>query len=155
MQSVSTVVYENFYKPMIRKKRPISDSEGLKVLHLTSAVVGSAIVGLAMMMSNIRSIMDIFFEWAGFLDGGLLGLFLLGFVFKYIRSAQVIFTLTIGVIMMFLVNAPTIWENFPINLHIHFMLNCETGIATMLFLGFFFNMWAKRKGSAQGVSQKV
>jgi SSS family solute:Na+ symporter len=148
MQSLSTIFYENYYKPIIRKKRPISDSEGLKVLHISSAVIGAAIIGLALIMSDIQSIIDTYWEWGTLLDGGMLGLFLLGFCFKYIQSRHAVIAITLGIIVMFLVNLPTVWPNSPINLHINFMLNCPTGLAVMLTLGFFFNMWAKKNKAA-------
>jgi solute:Na+ symporter, SSS family len=150
MQSLSTVFYENYYKPIMRKRspRPVSDSEGLKVLHISSAVIGAAIVGLALAMSDIKSILDVYFQWASFIDGGMLGLFLLGFCFKYIKSYQAIIAISIGIVMMFLVNLPTLWPNSPINFHIHFLLNSPVGVATMLILGFFFNMWAKKNKTA-------
>jgi SSS family solute:Na+ symporter len=148
MQSISTVFYENYYKPVIRKKRPISDSEGLKVLHISSVVIGAATIGLALAMSDIQSIIDTYWKWSSLLDGGMLGLFLLGFCFKYINSHHAIIAISIGITIMFLVNLPTLWPNSPINLHIHFMLNCPTGLAIMLTLGFFLNMWAKKNKAA-------
>jgi solute:Na+ symporter, SSS family len=157
MQSVSTVFYENYYKPMMRKKRqkPISDSEGLKVLHLTSAVVGAIIIGLALAMSDVKSLLDVYWQWSDFIDGGVLGLFLLGFCFKYIKGNHAIIAIIIGITMMFLVNVPTFWPNSPINLHIHFFLNSTVGVVAMLIPGFFFNMWAKKNKTAQGENLNV
>lgn len=80
LNSMATLFLRDVYQ---RHLRPGSgEREAMRVLHGSSFVFGALSVGAALAMIHIKSALDMWWELAAIFGGGLLGLFLLGFISK-------------------------------------------------------------------------
>ncbi len=104
----ATVLYVDYYKKYFNPKASESSSVGF--LRLTTVVWGIAGIGVALLLINAKSALDIWWIIAGIFGGGILGLFLLGIFNVKITRLQgiisVIFSLLIIIWGSFLRDLP-------------------------------------------------
>jgi SSS family solute:Na+ symporter len=92
-------VYERHLRPAL------SDRRRLLVLRGATLFMGVAGTGMALAMMHIKSALDAWWQLAGIFSGGMLGLFLLGFLSRRARSAQAAAGVSAGV-------AVIVWMTF-------------------------------------------
>ncbi|MDR0791836.1 MAG: sodium:solute symporter [Chitinophagaceae bacterium] len=98
MNACATVFTFDIYKRYIKKD--INNKQTLRLLLLSTFVMGvlSIVSGIAMI--GVKSILDIWWQLSGIFAAGMLGLFLLGFVSKKAKSAQALLAVIIGVLVV-------------------------------------------------------
>jgi SSS family solute:Na+ symporter len=93
MNASATVFLEDIFKRHIRPD--INEKQGLKLLYVATTVFGLVGMGFGIAMIGAKSILDLWWELSGIFAGGMLGLFLLGFISdKVSNSSAVVATLT-------------------------------------------------------------
>jgi SSS family solute:Na+ symporter len=82
INSASTVILTDFIR---RRKKELSEASGMKTLYATSLALGltGICVGLAMM--SAQNALDTWWRLTGIFSGGMLGLFLLGYISRKVK----------------------------------------------------------------------
>ena len=113
-----------------------SGRSGLLVLRLSSLVIGVLGILIALALVNVDSILDSWWKLSSIFSGGMLGLFLLGFLSRKARNIDA----AIGVVCGFLVIA---WISLG-NSGIHEYLAIVFGTITIFLVGFLLTKWLHR-----------
>jgi SSS family solute:Na+ symporter len=98
MNSSATVFLKDIYQ------RYINPNPGPKkemiVLYTVTALTGIISIVFGIAMIGVKSILDLWWELAGILSGGMLGLFLLGMIAKKARNAEAVTATMIGIVVI-------------------------------------------------------
>ena len=98
LNSSSTIALQDFYR---RWFRPIAtDAESLRFLRIMTVVFGLIGTSVALAMMGVKSILDAWWKISGVFAGGMLGLFLLGFISRRATNAGAALGATIGVLVI-------------------------------------------------------
>lgn len=96
--SSSTIVLTDYYKRF--RKNP-SDKEQLLVLKLGSLIIGVLGIIVAIAFLNVNSALDAWWMLSSIFSGGMLGLFLLGYLSrKFVRNFDAVLGVVCGVILV-------------------------------------------------------
>ena len=108
----------------------------LLVLRAATLLMGAAGTGMALAMMHIKSALDAWWQLAGIFSGGMLGLFLLGFLSARAGSAQAAAGVVAGV-------AVILWMTFfPTPFHNNLII--VIGTLTVLAMGFGLSVVGRR-----------
>ncbi|MBR5698840.1 MAG: sodium:solute symporter [Prevotella sp.] len=127
--SGATIVLSDFY-------RRLGGKSELFVLRLSSAVIGALGILISLALVNVDSILDSWWKLSSIFSGGMLGLFLLGFLSRKARNIDA----AIGVVCGFLVIA---WISLG-NSGIHEYLAIVFGTIAIFLVGFLLTKWLHR-----------
>ena len=146
--SGATVVMSDFWRRLKDKGNdsPVKDEEevaprrsegqALLVLRLSSLVIGVLGILISLALVNVDSILDSWWKLSSIFSGGMLGLFLLGFLSHKARNIDA----AIGVVCGFLVIA---WISLG-NSGIHEYLAIVFGTIAIFLVGFLLTKWLHR-----------
>ena len=127
--SGATIVLSDFY-------RRLGGKSELFVLRLSSAVIGALGILISLALVNVDSILDSWWKLSSIFSGGMLGLFLLGFLSRKASNIDA----AIGVVCGFLVIA---WISLG-NSGIHEYLAIVFGTIAIFLVGFLLTKWLHR-----------
>lgn len=129
--SSATIVLTDYYSHL---RKSATDRERLWVLKLSSLVIGviGALVALALV--NVDSILDAWWKLSSIFSGGMLGLFLLGYLSRRVRNIDAVIGVVCGVIVIAWISAGT-WLHLP-ETGIHEYLAIVFGTLAILLGGF-------------------
>ena len=103
LNSSSTVALQDFYR---RWSNPnASEAESIRFLRAMTVLFGIIGTSVALAMMGVKSILDAWWKISGVFAGGMLGLFLLGFISRRANNAGAAIGATIGVLVI-------IWMTF-------------------------------------------
>jgi len=151
VNSSATVVLTDFVNRLAPKG--ITEKRNMKVLYLTSAILGvlGVLVGLAMI--RVQGVLDAWWKLSSIFSGGMLGLFLLGFIVKKARNPQAITGVIIGIIIIAWMSlSPMIpqesgWGFIRSNFHLN--LTIVFGTTAIFLVGFLLTLFARPKKEPQ------
>jgi SSS family solute:Na+ symporter len=149
LSSLATLFLRDVYQ---RHWRPAaSEKESMRVLHLSSLTFGAISIGAALAMIHIKSALDLWWELAAIFGGGLLGLFLLGFISKKAdnRAALTGVGAGLGVIIWMTLSPYWSWLPAAWRSPFHAFLVTVFGTATILIVGLLV---AARRGSTNSAA---
>lgn len=98
MNSSATVFLKDIYQRYIDKD--ISPKKELRVLYLSTAVMGALAIVTGIIMIGVKSILDLWWQLAGIFAGGMLGLFLLGMISRSAGNFVAKLATTIGILVI-------------------------------------------------------
>jgi SSS family solute:Na+ symporter len=124
-------VYQRYFQPHI------ADDRGLRILRVMSLVVGVAGTVAALAMMQIRSALDVWWQLAGILSGGMLGLFLLGRLAPRARSRDAATGVIAGVLVILWMTWSPSWPDSMAAFRspLHNNLTIVVGTLTILATG--------------------
>jgi len=140
LNSGATVFLTDFYK---RIKKQTNEKESLRVLYITSAIIILLSAGISFFMIKAENILTVWWNLAGIFSGGMLGLFMLGFLTKKTGNTAAIIGVVLGVLVIIRMSL------FPIYLkgHMEFLKNpfhnyltIVFGSMTIFFAGFLLSL---------------
>jgi len=129
--SASTVVLTDYYD---RLCPGADDKKKLKVLKASGVIIGAAGLLMALALINVDSILDAWWELSSIFSGGMLGLFLLGYLSKKTTSTDAALGVVCGILVIAWISAYQ-WLRLP-NLNIHEYMAIVLGTATIFIVGF-------------------
>jgi SSS family solute:Na+ symporter len=98
LNSSSTIALQDFYR---RWARPDADeAQSLRFLRVMTVVWGIIGTGVALAMMGVESILDAWWKISGVFAGGMLGLFLLGFISRRANNAGAVTGATVGLLVI-------------------------------------------------------
>lgn len=110
--SSSTIILTDYYQ---RFRKHAGNKEKLLVLKLSSVGVGVAGVLVAFAFMSVSSALDAWWALASIFSGGMLGLFLLGYISKKARNVDAVLGVVCGVILVgWIVISPFVHPNLAI-----------------------------------------
>ncbi len=98
INSTATIVLTDYYKRYFNKKA--SGKTEMKVLYLSSMIFGTLGVIISLSLVGVESILDAWWSLASIFSGGMLGLFLLGFISKKARNIDAVIGVIVGVLVI-------------------------------------------------------
>jgi SSS family solute:Na+ symporter len=98
LNSSSTIALQDFYR---RWARPdANEAQSLRFLRVMTVVWGVIGTGVALAMMGVQSILDAWWKISGVFAGGMLGLFLLGFISRRATNAGAVTGATVGLLVI-------------------------------------------------------
>ena len=131
-------VYKRYLRPQAGER------ESMRVLHGATAVAGIGCVGTALLLMEVQTALDKWWELAGIFGGGMLGLFLLGLISRRATGAAALIGTVFGVVAiawMTLVPQP-----------LHPLLVIVVGTLTILGVGLLAATLLGRGSASQATS---
>lgn len=98
LNSSAALTLTDVYQRLIRPDS--SEQQSMRVLYAATALWGIAGTGLALAMMHVKSVLDSWWEMSGVISGGMLGLFLLGFLSRKVGNRAAIAGVVVGVIVI-------------------------------------------------------
>ncbi len=98
MNASATVFSIDIFKRYVKPN--MNDRYMLKLLHVTTVIVGILGIGTGVSMIGVKSILDIWWELSGIFAGGMLGLFLLGMISRRTNNHEAFTATIIGIIVI-------------------------------------------------------
>ncbi len=80
LNSTATIVLSDYYKKYLNKYA--SEKSSMRVLYISSFITGILGIIIALALAGVESVLDAWWSLASIFSGGMLGLFLLGFISK-------------------------------------------------------------------------
>lgn len=110
--SSSTIILTDYYQ---RFRKHAGNGERMLVLKLSSVGVGVAGILVAFAFMSVQSALDAWWALASIFSGGMLGLFLLGYISKKARNFDAVLGVVCGVILVcWIVISPFVHANLAI-----------------------------------------
>ncbi|MEX2175877.1 MAG: sodium:solute symporter, partial [Pirellulaceae bacterium] len=125
-------LYRRYFRPQA------SERESLWVLRLSTLAMGALGTGAGLAMLSARSALDVWWQLAGILSGGILGLFLLGLISPRVRSGAALAGVAAGVVLILWMTfspSPTLWPWPILRSPFHGLLTLVFGTVTVLLVG--------------------
>lgn len=98
MNASATVFLKDIYQRYIDKD--VTPKQEMKVLYLATGIIGTASIGVGILMIGVESILDVWWQLAGIFAGGMLGLFLLGMISRSTGNAVAKTATILGILVI-------------------------------------------------------
>lgn len=147
VNSSATIILNDFYKKFIRLQ-PSNRSE-MRALYFSSFGIGLTGILVALTLVGVQSILDTWWALASVFSGGMLGLFLLGFIAKKAQPVHAAIGVVVGVLtIIWLALTPllTIGEGKTMHRNpFHSNLTIVIGTTVIFLVGFLLSYWMPKK----------
>jgi SSS family solute:Na+ symporter len=110
----------------------------MRVLYLASLFIGLAGIGVALAMMSVKSALDAWWNLAGIFSGGMLGLFLLGYLSKKVKAIPALIGVIAGVMVIS-------WLTFSGQTVFHHYFTIVLGTITIFLTGFLLMFFQKKR----------
>ena len=107
LNSSATIVLHDYYRRFVRPQP--TERQAMVVLYTSTAVAGAIGTAMAVAMISVRSALDAWWTLAGIFGGGMLGLFLLGFVSRRANARGALAGVTAGVLLILWMSLSPRW----------------------------------------------
>lgn len=129
--SSATIIYTDY----IHRFFPISsEKRRMIVLKMAGSIVGLVGMLVSLMLINVNGILDAWWKLSSIFSGGMLGLFLLGYISKRARNVDAALGVVAGVAVIAWISAWR-WLHLP-DPHIHEYLSIVLGTVSVFLVGF-------------------
>lgn len=136
INSSATVLLADHYKRYV--KTELTEKQSLSFLRLSSLVMGGLSILVALAFNGVTSALDAWWALSSIFSGGILGLFLLGFMVKKAGSTQAFAGVILGVLVIAWMSlSPVLFSqdtHFQSSLHTN--MTIVVGTLSLFLLGF-------------------
>lgn len=98
LNSTATIVLSDYYKRYFNKDP--NEKSSMKILYSSSLIFGTLGVIIALALVGVESVLDAWWGLASIFSGGMLGLFLLGYLSKSARNIDAIIGVIVGALII-------------------------------------------------------
>jgi SSS family solute:Na+ symporter len=98
INGTATIILSDYYKRFFNKQA--DEKSAMKVLYGSSLIVGTLGVTIALSLVGVKSVLDAWWMLASIFSGGMLGLFLLGYLSKNARNVDAMIGAIVGVLII-------------------------------------------------------
>ncbi len=155
LNSTATIVLNDYYKRYVNKKS--DDKSSMKVLYLSSFFTGILGIVIALTLVGVESVLDAWWSLASIFSGGMLGLFLLGFISKKTGKVEAVTGVIVGVILIIWLSlSPVILtegQELTFRSPFHSNLTIVFGTVTIFLVGFVMTKLIHRQSPKNESSQ--
>ncbi len=139
VNSSATVILNDYFKNTKNAADP--EKRSMKILYSASLIFSILSIFIAVAMINVQSALDTWWKLASIFSGGMLGLFLLGFLTKNVKNNAAITGVIAGVIVIGWMSLSPIFFKSPELLKFaspfHNYLSIVFGTTSIFITGFF------------------
>ncbi len=138
INSTATIVLSDYYKRYLNPNA--GDKSSMNVLYTASLIFGILSIVIALALTGVESVLDAWWGLASIFSGGMLGLFLLGYLSKSVRNIDAAIGVIVGFLVIVWMSLSPIfftdgkWLNFRSPIHSN--LTIVFGTLTILLVGF-------------------
>jgi len=135
LNSSATIFLNDYYQRYLN--RSATEPQKMKALYFSTIVFGVLGTSLALAMINVRSALDAWWMLAGVFSGGMLGLFLLGFLSPRAGRTAALIAVPVGVTVILWMSLSTRWDGALLAWRspFHSFLTVVFGTASLLVTG--------------------
>ena len=149
--SCSTIILTDYWQRLRRHvhrsghphEEGVSDREHLIVLKVSSVVIGALGIIVALALVNVDSILDAWWKLSSIFSGGMLGLFLLGYLAKRVQNLHAFIGVTCGFAVIAWISGWK-WLHLP-DPGLHEYLAIVLGTIAIFLVGFLMALLFGRK----------
>jgi len=134
INSSATIILTDFFQ----HKKKLTNKQSMLILYSTSFILGILGIGLGLAMMSVQSALDAWWSMAAIFSGGMLGLFLLGYLAKNVKSIHAAIGVICGVVLI-------AWMSLGQDGIFHNYLTIVFGTILIFFVGFFLSLIKKKK----------
>ncbi|NDV79708.1 sodium:solute symporter [Dysgonomonas sp. 511] len=133
INSGATVILTDFFQRGKKEADVKDEKKNMKILHITSFVLGLSGMCVGLAMISVKSALDAWWSLAGIFSGGMLGLFLLGYVAKKVKNVYALIGTVCGVALIS-------WMTFSGQTIFHSYMTIVLGTITIFCVGFLLSI---------------
>ena len=135
LNSSATLLVTDWYQRFIRPQA--SEKQCMSALYLLTIVWGLLGTGIALLLIRVTSALDVWWMLSGILGGGVLGLFLLGFISRKAGNPIAVTAVLLGLLVISWLTLSGQIKSWPKALqnHCHAFLIPVAGTLTILLAG--------------------
>jgi SSS family solute:Na+ symporter len=151
LNSSATIILNDYYQRYVN--RDANERQKMWVLYATTIAVGMLGTGMALAMMSVRSALDAWWTLAGVFGGGMLGLFLLGFLARRASSRAALAGVAAGVLLILWMSLSSGWTGAlaPFRSPFHSFLIIVFGTAAILLVGLVLTALARPPSVSKSV----
>jgi SSS family solute:Na+ symporter len=146
INSSATIILTDHYKRYINKNT--SQKTAMRVLFISSFLMGGIGILVGLALNGVTSALDAWWALASIFSGGILGLFLLGFISKKIKSTYAAIGVMFGVLVISWASLSPIFFKGAFLIYaseFHANLTVVLGTITILLVGFILTFLFSNK----------
>ncbi len=98
LNSTATIILTDYYKRYFNKEA--NEKSSMKVLYSSSLIFGVLGIVIALSLVGVESVLDAWWGLASIFSGGMLGLFLLGYLSKRTRNIDAVIGVIVGALII-------------------------------------------------------
>jgi SSS family solute:Na+ symporter len=134
LNSMATLTLCDLYQRYLRPQA--GERESMRVLHVSTVVWGVLSIAVALALIRVGLVLDAWWQMAGTLSGGVLGLFLLGQVCRRADNVAGAIAVTIGALVILWMSLPSIVDVPPqLRNPFHANMTIVIGTLTIFLIG--------------------
>jgi SSS family solute:Na+ symporter len=141
LNSTATIVLSDYFKRYFNKGA--DEKTSMRLLYISSFITGFLGIGIALLLVGVESVLDAWWALASIFSGGMLGLFLLGFVSKTARKTDAVIGVIIGVILIIWLSLSPVYfteeKMMAFRSPFHSNLTIVFGTITIFLVGFLIS----------------
>lgn len=149
INSSATVILNDYFSRKIKASG--SEKSSIRILYSSSLIFSILGIIIAIAMINVQSALDTWWKLASIFSGGMLGLFLLGFISKKVNNTSAIIGVSLGVLVIgWMSLSPIFFKSAELQKyasHFHSYLSIVFGTMTIFITGFLLMFISRRFGS--------
>ena len=148
LNSSATIILSDYYKRYFNKGA--DEKTSMRVLRISSFITGILGIGIALALVGVESVLDAWWALASIFSGGMLGLFLLGYISKKAKKTDAVIGVIIGAILISWMSLSPVYFNegrlLAFRSPFHANLTIVFGTIIIFLVGFILgNLLRKKK----------
>ena len=151
LNSISTIVLTDYYQRYFPSKS--DEKTSMRVLYLSSLVVGALGILIALTLVGVESVLDAWWSLASIFSGGMLGLFLLGYIAPKVKNPEAVIGVVAGVLVIgWMSLSPLLFtseELVQFKSPFHSNLTIVIGTTVIFLVGFLMMKFFTQKSNRQ------
>lgn len=147
LNSTATIILNDYYKRYFN--RNAAERSSMTVLYISSFITGVAGIGIALALVGVESVLDAWWALASIFSGGMLGLFLLGYVSRKAKKTEAVTGVILGVLVIVWMSLSPLYftggKLIEFKSPFHSNLTIVIGTMTMFLTGFLLTRLANKR----------
>jgi SSS family solute:Na+ symporter len=147
LNSTATIFLSDYYKRYFNPDA--GERSSMTVLHLSSLITGILGIIIALTLVGVTSVLDAWWALASIFSGGMLGLFLLGYISKKAKRSDAVTAVTAGVLLITWMSLSPVFFNgdklITFRSQFHANLTIVFGTMIIFLTGFILSNIIRRK----------
>lgn len=149
LNSTATIILSDYYKRYLNKNA--DEKSSMKILYISSMIFGIFGIIVALALIGVESVLDAWWGLASVFSGGMLGLFLLGYMSKRVRNIDAVIGVIVGALIIgWMSLTPVFFKNGNLasfKSPFHSNLTIVFGTMAIFLVGFLLaKLFSKRTG---------
>jgi SSS family solute:Na+ symporter len=109
LNSTATIILSDYYKRYLNKNA--DEKSSMKILYRSSLIFGILGIIIALSLVGVESVLDAWWALGSIFSGGMLGLFLLGYLSKNVRNIDAAIGVVTGALLIIWISLSPIFFN--------------------------------------------